>query len=129
MEPLITPESLAWEILEQGEFDRQAISMAHDRAACTGRHPPASIGDYLYWLEPEADTQETQAEAFPDETSRRQTFAIALREIADRLRDLGFEPLNPADLHEGTDALATQTPVCALEKNITLPDQSPISNP
>jgi hypothetical protein len=28
MEPLITPESLAREILERGEFDRQAISMA-----------------------------------------------------------------------------------------------------
>jgi hypothetical protein len=122
METLITPESLAWEILKRGEFDRQAISMAHDRAACAVRHPPASIGDYLYWLETEADTQETQAEAFPDEAPRRQTLAAALREIADRLRDLGFEPVNPTDLHEGPDVPATQTPVCSLEKNITLPD-------
>jgi ribosomal protein S12 methylthiotransferase accessory factor YcaO len=124
-----TPESLAWEILEQGEFDRQAISMAHDRAACAGRHPPASIGDYLYWLETEADIQETQAEAFPNEAPRRQAFAAALREIANRLRDLGFEPLNPADLNESPDVPVMQTAVYALEKNITLPDQFPISNP
>ena len=103
--------------------------MANDRAACAGRHPPASIGNYLYWLETEADIQETQAEAFPDEAPRRQTFAAALREIANRLRDLGFEPLNPADLNECPDVPAMQTAVCALEKNISLPDQFPISNP
>ncbi len=98
MIPSPTPESLAWQILEQGEFNRQAISMAHDRAACAGRQPPASIGDYLYWLETEADIQETQAEAFPDEAPRRNTFAAALREIADRLRDLGFKPKAPTCL-------------------------------
>ena len=98
MEPLITPESLAWEILDRGEFERQVISMAHDRAACAGRHPPASIDDYLYWLETEIDIQETQAEAFPNEAPRRQAFAAALREIADRLRDLGFKPKAPTCL-------------------------------
>ena len=129
MIPSPAPESLAWEILEQGEFHRQAISMAHDRAACAGRQPPASIGDYLYWLETEADIQETQAEAFPDEAPRRNTFAAALQEIADRLRDLGFEPVNPAYLDEDPDAPPTQTPVCSLEKIITPPDRFSISNP
>ena len=98
MIPSPTPESLAWEILERGEFDRQAISMAHDRAACAGRQPPASIGDYLYWLETEADIQETQAEAFPDEAPRREAAATALKDIAVMLRDLGFKPKAPTCL-------------------------------
>ena len=93
-----TPESLAWEILDRGEFERQAISMAHDRAACAGRHPPGSIGDYLYWLETEVDIQETQAEAFPDEAPRREAAATALKDIADMLRDLGFKPQAPTRL-------------------------------
>ena len=91
-----TPESLAREILEQGEFDRQAINMAHDRAACAGRHPPTSIGDYLYWLE--ADIQETQAAAFPDEAPRHEATATALKDIAEMLRDLGFKLKAPAGL-------------------------------
>jgi hypothetical protein len=114
-----TPEPLAWEILERGEFDRQVISMAHDRAACAGRHPPASIGDYLYWLESEADIQESQANEFPDEAPRRKTFAAALREIAEMLRDLGFEAVEPARLDEGAGAPTYQTPASPLGKNLS----------
>jgi hypothetical protein len=113
-----TPEPLAWEILERGEFDRQVISMAHDRAACAGRHPPASIGDYLYWLESEADIQESQANEFPDEAPRRKTFAAALREIADMLRDLGFEPKAPTRLDDRTVFPANPRSLCLAEKGV-----------
>jgi hypothetical protein len=65
------------------------------------------MGDYLYWLETEADIQETQAEAFPDEALRRETFAAALRETTDMLRDLGFEPAAPIRLNE-----SPSTPPC-----------------
>ena len=102
----ITPLNAAWEILNQAEESHLVMSMAWDRAGCGNWTQPTTIGDHLWWLEDEVEIQEAQAESFPDEAPRRQTYANILREIAGQLRDLGFGPVAPTHL-EAVELIAS----------------------
>lgn len=90
-----TPEPIAWDILREAEGTDFLMSMAEDRAACGNFRSPTSLGDYLFWFEDEAEIQEAQAETYPDEAEKRLRYAAVLREVADRLRELGYEPSIP----------------------------------
>lgn len=87
-----TPEQAAWDILREAEETDFLMSMAEDRAACSNFLPPTTPASFLFWFEDEAEIQEAQAETYPDETEKRLQYATVLREVAGRLRDLGYEP-------------------------------------
>lgn len=89
------PEQAAWDILQKAEDTDFLMSMAGDRAACGTFLPPATPSSFLFWLDDEAEIQEAQAETYPDEAEKRLRYAAVLREVADRLRDLGYEPSLP----------------------------------
>lgn len=90
-----TPEQAAWEILQEVEDTDFLKSMAEDRAACGNFLPTATPASFLFWFEDEAEIQEAQAETYPDEAEKRRQYATVLREVAGRLRDLGYEPSCP----------------------------------
>jgi hypothetical protein len=89
-----TPETLAWAILTEAEATDAIKSMVEERAGCGNLPTPDSINDYLFWIEDEAEIQEAQLETSPDETDRP-PHLVLLRELAGRLRDLGFTPDAP----------------------------------
>lgn len=90
-----TPEQTAWVILRKAEDTDFLMSMAEDRAACGNFLPPTTPASFLFWFEDEAEIQETQAATYPDEAEKRLQYATVLREVAGRLRDLGYEPSCP----------------------------------
>lgn len=90
-----TPDQAAWGILREAEDTDFLMSMAEDRAARGNFLPPTTSGAFIFWFEDEAEIQEAQAESYPDEAEKRLRYATALREVADRLRDLGYVPSVP----------------------------------
>ncbi len=96
--PPITPDTRAWDVLHEVEITDFQMSMAEERAACGGLSAPATISDYLFWLEDEAEIQEAQAECIPDEeeSERFAIYATRLRTTAEMLRELGFTATPPA---------------------------------
>lgn len=89
------PEPIAWDILREAEDTDFLMSMANDRAACGNFLPPTTPASFLYWFEDEAEIQEAQAATYPDEAEQRLQYAAILRDVAERLRDLGYEPSIP----------------------------------
>jgi hypothetical protein len=87
---------MAFTILDEAESTIGVKSLARERASCGEWPAPKSIGQFLFWIEDEASLQADMAEVeadFPDgNETRLQTHAQALREVADRLRDIGFTP-------------------------------------
>ena len=90
--PLAVDEPRAWRILEEAEEAFGARQMAEERAACGEWPAPTTIPDFLMWIEDEAGVQERDQPANPDEMIERTVYAAALRELAQELRKLGFEP-------------------------------------
>ncbi len=76
----------AWKILRQAETDELAMSMAVERAACNNRTTPTTPGDYLFWLEDEAEIQAAVHEI---------EYAAWLEQTATELRGLGISPAVP----------------------------------
>lgn len=113
--PPITPETRAWEVLHEVEITDFQMSMAEERAACGGLSAPATISDYLFWLEDEAEIQEAQAEMFPDEeeSERPTLYATRLRTTAEMLRELGFSP-TPPEYETVSEALPMIIPVVTI---------------
>ncbi|MCB9136587.1 MAG: hypothetical protein H6636_14275 [Anaerolineales bacterium] len=87
----LKPEHIASKILQEAEETDFLKTMAEDRATCGNFLPPDIPGAYLFWFEDEAEIQEAQAETYPDEAEKRLRYADILREVAGRLRDLGYE--------------------------------------
>ncbi len=83
---------LALTILDEAEEAFQAKSMAEERALSENYPPPASIGDYLFWIENEAALQQKKIRLHPKGARRQQSYTRALRGIAGELRELGFIP-------------------------------------
>jgi hypothetical protein len=54
-------------------------------------------GDYLGWLEEEAARQKELAQLYPEEALRHTHRHTLLTAIADRLHDLGMEPVEVRD--------------------------------
>lgn len=92
-----TPETLAWAILDEGEATDAVRSMAEDRAACGGLPTPTAVNHYLYWIEDEAEIQEANFETLPEMYAEVPPYITLLRELAGRLRDLGFTPQAPTE--------------------------------
>lgn len=100
---------LASRILDEAEEAFTARSMAKERAACGGWKPPATISDYLFWIEDEAMVQEQQSQDHPAEASDRLSYSRALRELADELKGLGFKP-SPPPLSRRSPTLQMEAP-------------------
>lgn len=99
-----TPDSQAWAILEEAEATDTVKSMAEDRAACGGLPAPTAIPHYLWWIEDEAEIQEANLESLPEMYADVPPYLALLRELAERLRDLGFLPeAAPPDEAEAAD--------------------------
>lgn len=94
----LTPEHIAWDILREAEGTDFLMSMAQHRAACGNFSAPKTPGDYLVWFEAESEIaeaslpMEAQAKTYPNKAEKPLQYATVLREVADRLRDLGYEP-------------------------------------
>jgi hypothetical protein len=84
----LTLNQVAWDILQEVEATDFFISLARERATSGGFHSPKTPGEFLFWFE-------SQAYTYPDEAPGRLERAALFREAADRLRDLGFEPVVP----------------------------------
>ena len=90
--PLSVDEPRAWRILEEADEAFGAKQMAEERAACGEWPAPTTIPEYLTYIEDEAEVQEREQPTNPDEMIERMVYAAALRELAQELRKLGFEP-------------------------------------
>ena len=90
--PLAVDEPRAWRILQEAEEAFGARQMAEERAACGEWPAPTTIPNFLMWIENEAEVQEREQPTDPDELIERMVYAAALRELAQELRKLGFEP-------------------------------------
>ena len=110
--PLAVDEPRAWRILEEAEEAFGAKQMAEERAACGEWPAPTTIADYLMYIEDEAEAQERETPTDPDEMIERMVYAAALRELAQELRKLGFEPApapwTAADQPSADSQLTTQ---------------------
>jgi len=84
--------TLAFKILEEAEEAFNAKSMAEERAANGSWPKPATVSDYLFWLEDEATIQEDALNRSPRADEMDQAYAEALRGVANELRELGFTP-------------------------------------
>ena len=84
----ITPLQAAWKILQEAETTDFVISLSAQNIP-----PPRTVEAHLRWLEAEAERQLALAELHPDETPGHHARAARFREFVDRLRDLGFAPL------------------------------------
>jgi len=84
--------TLAFKILEEAEEAFNAKSMAEERAANGSWPKPATVSDYLFWLEDEATIQEDALNRSPRADEMDQAYAQALRGVANELRELGFTP-------------------------------------
>ena len=90
--PLALDEPRAWQILAEADDAFGAKQMAQERASCGNWPAPATIPDFLLYIEDEAEVQEHENPTDPDEMIERTVYAAALRELALELRKLGFEP-------------------------------------
>lgn len=98
----LTPLQIAWEILQEAESTDFILSLSVQNIP-----PPHTVETYLRWLEDEAERQR----AWIDYSSER---AAQFQEFADRLRDLGFVPLEEPPPTSFPILNPTQTPpVCA----------------
>ena len=84
--------TLAFKILEEAEEAFNARSMAEERAANGGWPKPATVSDYLFWLEDEATIQEDALNRSPRSDEMDEAYVQALRGVANELRELGFTP-------------------------------------
>jgi hypothetical protein len=89
--------SLAWRILAEADEAFGIKSIASERAASNNRPVPATILDYLMYIEEEAEIQEKAAARLP-EKSKRMSLVRALRGVAGELRELGFTPASTSCL-------------------------------
>jgi hypothetical protein len=89
-------QRMAFAILDEAEDAIGVKSLARERASCGEWPIPQTPGEFLFWIEDEAvhqeDMTEVEAELLEGNETRLQTHTQALREVADRLRDLGFTP-------------------------------------
>ena len=77
-------------MLDEAEEAFGARSLAREKAACPplgNWEPPATVADYLLWVEDEAALQEELGEDL--------IYAKALRGIADEIRTLGIQASSP----------------------------------
>ncbi len=101
----ISPLQLAWDILREAETTDFVISLSAQNIP-----PPRTVEAHLYWLEEEAARQTALADLHPDEGPRRYAQAARFQEFADRLRDLGFAPLEKPPPNTFHITKPTQTP-------------------
>jgi len=81
---IANPAEKANRILDEAEDAFEARSLARERAAAGGWDAPQTTPDFLFWLEDEAEVQESSGED--------KAYAQALRGVANELRSLGFRP-------------------------------------
>ena len=81
---VIDPAEKANRILDEAEDAFAGRSLACERATAGGWNAPQTIPDFLFWLEDEADVQESSGED--------KSYAQALRGVANELRSLGYQP-------------------------------------
>lgn len=105
-----TPEALAWAILAEAEATDAIKSMVEERVGCGNLPAPETINAYLFWIEDEAEIQEANFESLPEMYPEVPPYLALLRELAGRIRDLGFTPEAPiaeADEAKVEDVTAT----------------------
>lgn len=89
-------ERMAFAILDEADDTLGVKSLARQRASHDGWSIPKTASEFLFWLEDEAARQEDMADleaGLPEgNVTACQERARVLRDVAERVRDLGFTP-------------------------------------
>jgi hypothetical protein len=88
-------ESRANRILDEAEEAFAARSLGEERALCGEWLRPATVSDYLFWIEDEARIQQAYRPDDPEQAAEQRFYLEALQELALELHRLGFSPSPP----------------------------------
>lgn len=80
----IDPAEKVNRILDEAEDAFDGRTLVGERAAAGSWNAPQTIPDFLFWLEDEAEIQESGGE--------EKAYAQVLRGVANELRSLGYQP-------------------------------------